>query len=276
MRQSKMNRGFLYVLLIFLAVIFAFPLYWLLANSLQPLFTGTTWFPFHPTLENYQMAFSLRPFWLYFKNSSILAFISVVLPLLSSFFSAFAFARLRGKFKGVLFMIVLSHMMLPGTVTQIPQFILFHQYGMLGTYWPWILGGIGGSSLIIFLYRQFFMSIPKELDEAARIDGCSTYGIIYRIYMPISIPVVATAAILLFNGSWGGDFLAPYMFLQEHQYPLATALLQLGYTLPTSLNVELTQVQNAAVVIFILPILLVFFIGQRFLISGIMTGAVKS
>jgi len=166
-------------------------------------------------------------------------------------------------------------MMVPAAVTQIPQYVLFHEYGLLGTYLPWILGGLGGSPFIIFLYRQFFMNIPKELDEAARIDGCSTYGIIFRVYMPISLPVVATAAILSFNGSWGGDFLGPYMFLQEDQYPLATELLQIGYALPSAQSIPLPQVQYSAIIVFILPILLVFFLGQRQLVGGIMTGAVK-
>ncbi|MBP1992990.1 carbohydrate ABC transporter permease [Paenibacillus eucommiae] len=276
MPQTRMTRISLYALLILLAVLFSFPLYWMIVNSLQPLLTGVTWFPLRPTLSNYHLAFTLQPFWMYFKNSCILALISVGIPIITSFFSAFAFARLRAKFKGFLFMVILATMMVPATVTQIPQYVLFHQYGLLGTYWPWILGGLGGSPFIIFLYRQFFMNVPRELDEAARIDGCSTYGIIFRIYMPISLPVIATAGILLFNASWGGDYLAPYMFLQERQYPLATQLMQVGYIMPNAPSVSLFQVQEAALVIFILPILIVFMVGQRYLISGIMTGAVKS
>lgn len=276
MIQKKLSKVTLYSLLLFLAVVFAFPLYWILVNSVQPLFAGPTWFPVHPTFNNYHLALTLHPYWMFFKNSCILAVISVGLPLFCSVFSAFAFARLRAKFKGLLFMIILATMMVPDTVTRIPQYVLFHEYGLLGTYLPWILGGIGGSPFIIFLYRQFFMNIPKELDEAARIDGCSTYGIIFRIFLPISLPVFATAAIMLFNGSWGGDFLAPYMFLTEKQYPLATELMQIGYVLPSTPGVSLQQVQNAAIVIFIIPILIVFLFGQRYLISGVMTGSVKS
>jgi len=276
MSQNRIVRLFLYLLVLVLVVIFSFPLYWLFVNSIQPLFTGITWFPLHPTLENYHLAFTLRPYWLFFKNSVILTVISVALPLFSSFFSAFAFARLRGKFKGILFMIILSTMMVPSTVILIPQFVLFQEYGLLGTYWPWILSGLGGTPFVIFLYRQFFMNTPMELDEAARIDGCSTYGIIFRIYVPISFPVIATAAMLLFNGSWGADFLTPFMFLEESQYPLATQLLQIGYILPKSPRVEVPQVMNAALVIFIIPILIVFLLGQRYLVSGIMGGAVKS
>ncbi|BBH22028.1 sugar ABC transporter permease [Paenibacillus baekrokdamisoli] len=276
MNQTKLVKASLYLLVLIFVVAFSFPLYWLFVNSIQPLFTGTAWFPLHPTLENYHLAFTLRPYWMFFKNSVILTTISVVLPLFFSFFSGFAFARLRAKFKGFLFMIILSTMMVPATVILIPQYVLFHEYGLLGTYLPWILGGIGGSPFVIFLYRQFFMNIPMELDEAARMDGCSTYGIIFRIYIPISLPVIATAGILLFNNSWGADFLTPFMFLQESQYPLSTALLQIGYIYPKSPNIEIPQVQFAALVIFILPILVVYLFGQRFLVSGIMTGAVKS
>ncbi|GGD82447.1 carbohydrate ABC transporter permease [Paenibacillus nasutitermitis] len=276
MNQHPAARLTWYAVLLVLALVFSFPLYWMAVNSLQPLFTGMTWFPVRPTLENFRLAFTLQPYWTFFRNSCILALISVGIPIFTSFFSAFAFARLKAKLKGVLFMVILSTMMIPPTVTQIPQLVLFKQYGLLGTYWPWIIGGLGGSPFIIFLYRQFFMNVPKELDEAARIDGCSTFAIIWRIYMPISIPVVATAAIMSFNTSWGGDYLAPFMFLQERQYPLSTQLMQVGYILPSSPNVDLFQVKQAALLIFVLPILIVFLFGQRFLISGIMTGAIKS
>ncbi|MFD0716155.1 carbohydrate ABC transporter permease [Paenibacillus sp. GCM10027626] len=276
MTQHNATRIFLYGLLLALALVFSFPLYWMAANSLQPLLTGTTWFPVKPTLENYRLAFTLQPYWMFFRNSCILALISVGIPIFTSFFSAFAFARLRAKLKGLMFMVILATMMIPPTVTQIPQLVLFKQYGLLGTYWPWIIGGLGGSPFIIFLYRQFFMNVPRELDEAARIDGCSTFAIIWRIYIPISVPVVATAAIMSFNASWGGDYLAPFMFLQERQYPLSTQLMQVGYILPNSPNVDLFQVKQAAMLVFVLPILIVFLFGQRFLISGIMTGSIKS
>ncbi|MCQ6560554.1 carbohydrate ABC transporter permease [Paenibacillus mendelii] len=276
MTQHLATRFTLYGVLLALALVFSFPLYWMAANSLQPLFTGMTWFPERPTLANYRLAFTLQPYWMFFRNSCLLALISVGIPIITSFFSAFAFARLKARFKGVLFMVILATMMIPPTVTQIPQLVLFKQYGLLGTYWPWIISGLGGSPFIIFLYRQFFMNVPRELDEAARIDGCSTFAIIWRIYMPISIPVVATAAIMSFNASWGGDYLAPFMFLQERQYPLSTQLMQVGYILPSSPNVDLFQVKQAALLVFVLPILVVFLFGQRFLISGIMTGSIKS
>jgi multiple sugar transport system permease protein len=270
---SKIN---LYVLLLLLTVIFAFPMYWLLVNSFQPSFTSPVWFPVKATFKSYVQVFTLRPYLMYFKNSVLLAVISVTLPLISSFLSGFAFARLRAKLKGFLFMFILSTMMLPATVTQIPQYILFKEFGFLGTYWPWILSGIGGAPFLIFLYRQFFANVPKELDEAARIDGCSTYGIIFRIYVPISLPIIATAAIMSFNFSWGQDFFMPFMFLSEKQYPLATILMQIGYYLPERPSVPLDQVQEAALVIFILPIVIVFLFGQRYLIDGMITGAIKS
>ncbi|QHT59431.1 carbohydrate ABC transporter permease [Paenibacillus lycopersici] len=273
-RWSK--KAALYALLLLLAVIFAFPLYWLLINSLQPLFTGSVVVPAKLSFHPYKLVFTLRPYFMYFKNSLILAAISVTLPLISSFLSGFAFARLRAKGKGMLFMLILSTMMLPATVTQIPQYILFKQFGFLGTYWPWILSGLGGAPFLIFLYRQFFMNIPRELDEAARIDGCSTYGIIFRIYLPISVPIIATAAIMSFNFSWGQDFFMPFMFLQEKQYPLATILMSIGYYLPEKPSVQLDQVQEGATVLFILPIVLVFLFGQRYLISGMISGAIKS
>jgi multiple sugar transport system permease protein len=276
MYRNKLLRLSHYSLILIFLVVFTFPLYWLAVNSLQPLFSSSKWLPVHFTLYNFHLAFTLKPYFRYFANSCILAAITVTLPIISSFFSGFAFARLRGKFKGYIFMLILSTMMVPQLVTLIPQFVLLHEYNLLGTFWPWIIGYIGGSPFLIFLYRQFFMNIPKELDDAARIDGCSTYGIIIRVYMPISLPVIATAAILQFNFSWGGDFLAPYMFLKDTQFPLATALLTLDYTLPNMGEVFLPQVQEAAIFIFVLPVLIVFLFGQRYLVSGILTGAVKS
>ncbi|MCQ6557449.1 carbohydrate ABC transporter permease [Paenibacillus mendelii] len=272
---STLGRVTVYGLLILLSIIFVMPLYWLVTNSLQLVGSSSSFLPGGLHFENYYYAATLIDYWSYTKSSIILTSISVVIPTLTSALVGFGFARLRGPGKGFLFMMMLSTMMLPGIVTQIPTYVIFFKLGFLNTYWPWLFWALGGSAFSIFLYRQFFSSFPKDLEEAARIDGCSTFRIFWNIFMPISFPVIATVSILSFNGSWGGDYLTPFMFLQDDKYPLATALFSVGYAFPGDQRIEMTQVLNAGLVMFVLPIIVVFFIGQRYLVEGVVSSAVK-
>ncbi|WP_274650905.1 carbohydrate ABC transporter permease [Paenibacillus humicola] len=268
-------RAALYVVLILLSLLFFLPAFWTFTNSLQKINSLPTFLPTEFHFENYRLAVTLIDFWTYTRNSVIITGISVVLTLFSSAFVGYAFARLQAPGKKYLFLFVLSTMMLPGIVTQIPTYILFKQIGLTGTFIPWVLWGIGGSPFNIFLYRQFYASFPKELEEAARIDGCSTFRIFWNIFVPLSVPIIATIAIMAFNFHWGADYLTPFMFLTEDKYPLVTALASVGYTYPENPNVELVQVANAALILFIIPIVVIFFIGQRYLLEGVLSSAVK-
>ena len=174
MKSSAVGRVVLYLVLIFLSVIFLFPLYLAIINGLAPWFNAPTAVPISFKWENFYWATQLIDFWRYTRNSLILALIFVPLTTLSSGLSGFAFARLKAPGSNILFMGVLSTMMLPGIVTQIPTYILFYRFNLLNTFAPWFFWGLGGGAFFIFMYRQFFRTIPVELEEAARIDGATS------------------------------------------------------------------------------------------------------
>ncbi|QJD84921.1 carbohydrate ABC transporter permease [Cohnella herbarum] len=268
-------RIFIYTMLVLLSILFVVPLYWLVTNSLQTVGSASTFWPTSFRLVNYKYAVTFIDYWNYAKNSIVITAISVIIPTITSAVVGFGFARLRGPGKNVLFLLMLSTMMLPAIVTQIPTYVIFYKIGFINTFWPWFFWALGGSAFSIFLYRQFFATFPKDLEEAARIDGCSTYRIFWNIFLPISLPVIATVSILSFNGSWGNDYISPFMFLQNDKYPLATALFSIGYVFPGQKDITLTQVQSAGLVIFVLPIIVVFFLGQRYLVEGVISSAVK-
>ncbi|MDI9497782.1 MAG: carbohydrate ABC transporter permease [Bacillota bacterium] len=274
MKRISLSRTLLYAVLLFLSFIFLFPLYLAVINSLAPWFNPPTAVPTAFKWENYYWATELIDFWRYARNSLIIAIIYVPLTTLSSGLSGFAFARLRAPGSKVLFLCVLSTMMLPGIVTQIPTYILFFRFNLINTYIPWLVWGIGGSAFYIFMYRQFFRTVPLELEEAARIDGCSIFRIYWNIFLPISLPVVATVTILTFHGNWN-DIMGPFMYLREARYPLSTALSMVGYKPPGGDNQTIMQVTMAAGLLLALPIMVTFFIGQKYIVEGIVTTGIK-
>ncbi|MFC5650375.1 carbohydrate ABC transporter permease [Paenibacillus solisilvae] len=272
---AKRQRGSipLYTALVICSAIFIFPMYLAIVNALSAWNTTPGLLPngFHP--ENFKYATTLIDFWHFGKNSVIICGISLCTSTLTSGLVGYAFARIAAPGRNFLFMVVLSTMMVPGIVTQIPAYILFHNYGLLDTFWPWLFWGIGGNAFYIFLYRQFFSSVPKELEEAARIDGCSILRTYWNIFLPMSLPVVATVAIMTFQGSWG-DFITPFMFLKTEHYPLATALGTISYT-ANGTKLVLQSVATAAAILLMIPVLLTFFLGQRYIVEGIVTTGVK-
>jgi multiple sugar transport system permease protein len=274
-RTSGFEKLATYCLLLLLAVIFVFPLYWLVVNAFEPINSLPKLFPTSFHFNNFWLAVTLIPYFTYFLNSLILAAIVVSLNVTVSAVVGFTFARLKAPFKNQLFTVVLSVMMIPAVVTQIPQYIIFYKLGLLNSFWPWVLIHLGGSSIYIFMYRQFFSAVPKEIDEAARIDGCSSFRILWNIFLPISLPAIATVAIIVFTFSWGGDIITPFMFLHEDKYPLVTALMSVGYIMPNSPQVGMSQVYYAGLLIFISPIVIIFFFCQKLLIDGVTSSAVK-
>lgn len=201
--RNASYRIFIYTMLVLLSILFVVPLYWLVTNSLQVVGSASTFWPTSLRFVNYKYAVTFIDYWSYAKNSIVITAISVIIPTITSAFVGFGFARLRGPGKNVLFLLMLSTMMLLTIVTQIPTYVIFFKIGFINTFWPWFFWALGGSAFSIFLYRQFFATFPKDLEEAATIDGCSTYRIFWNIFLPISLPVIATVSILSFNGSWG-------------------------------------------------------------------------
>lgn len=263
-----------YGLIALLTVIFVYPFVLTIANSLNPLSSLPTLLPTAFNWENYKLAVTMIEFPTFLKNSFIICAIYVPLTTMSSALAGFGFARLHAPGKKLLFVVITSTMMLPQIVTQIPTYILFHKLDFINTFIPWLLWGIGGAPFFIFLYRQYFSSIPKELEEAARIDGASTLRMFRTIFLPLATPATWTTAIMCFQWTWG-DFITPFMFLKDDNYPLATALATIGYHLPDNPNVILKEPSSAAAILFMIPTIAAFFFGQRYLVDGIAAGAVK-
>ncbi|GGH78694.1 ABC-type glycerol-3-phosphate transport system permease component [Pullulanibacillus pueri] len=273
-QKSRLNRVVLYIVVIVLAAIFAFPALWTFGNSLNDVYATVSLLPSSVHLSNYKLAVTLIPFMDYLWSSIIISGLTVVLTTVSSAVVAYGFARFRAPGKSFFFILIISTMMVPPLVTQIPTYIFFNKIGLTNTYLPWFFWGIGGNAFFIFLYRQFFLTLPKELDESARIDGCSSLGILWRILMPISIPIVVTVAVMSFQSSWG-DYLTPYMFLDSTKWNLATALLGSSYTLPNNPTIILKPVIDAAAVLLTIPTIFAFFFGQKYLVEGIVTTGLK-
>lgn len=272
-RIANPGRYVNYFLLASFAVVFLFPLYLALVNALNSWYSVPTLVPKAFKIDNFYFATSMIDFWKYSGNSAIISIITVTTTTLSSGLAGYAFARFKAPGKGALFMIVLSTMMLPGIVTQIPTYILFHKIGLINSFLPWFLWGIGGNAFNIFLFRQFFQTIPVELEEAARIDGCSIFRTYWNIFLPISLPVVATVTILTFYGSWN-DVVGPFMYLKQEKYPLATALSMVGY-LANGSRQPISQVSIAAGLMLAVPVIITFAFGQRYIVQGIVTTGIK-
>ncbi|WP_126554435.1 carbohydrate ABC transporter permease [Dictyobacter kobayashii] len=166
---------------------------------------------------------------------------------------------------------MLSTLMLPQILTVIPTYVLFAHIGLINTYWPWILWGLGSSPFLSFLFRQFFSSIPVELEEAAILDGCGYFRIFLQIFLPLSLPSIATAAILSFTSVWG-DYITPSLFLSQNNTTLAVAMSQ-GYT---NINgFPLNNVIAAGAVLYVIPVIILFFFAQRYFVSAIVTSGLK-
>jgi ABC-type glycerol-3-phosphate transport system permease component len=252
------------------------PFAWMLSTSLKEegdvFLIPIDWIPRHIRWSNYPEALTFVPYARYFLNSVEVAGLAVFGTVLSSSLVAFAFARLRGPGKNLLFAILLSTLMLPGEVTLVPVYLFFRKLGWLDTWLPLIVPSwFGGSAFYIFLLRQFFMTLPTELDDAAKIDGASLFHIYARIVMPLSKPALATVAIFSFFAHWN-SFLMPLIYINTSD----------KYTLPVGLRLYLSTLSNshwnylmAATLVAILPPLLLFFLSQRFFVEGATLTGVK-
>lgn len=214
---------------------------------------------------NFYEGFAFLPFGRYFLNSTFIAFTRVIGQIIAASLAGYAFARLRAPGREILFILVLSTLMLPYTVTMIPQFLIFKNLGWINTYYPLIIPHFDGGAFFIFLFRQFFRGVPEEIFEAARLDGCSYFGIYWRILLPLSLPVIAASAILIFQNSWQ-DLVQPLIYLNsndKYTIPLGLATFRSSYG-SSPWNLIMAVSIGAA-----LPPVLLFFFGQRFLLTGI-------
>lgn len=268
-----------YVIVSVLALLFALPFLWMLSMSLQTPLQLTSyppeWFPNPIAWENYPnaMTFPQRPFHIYFKNSFIYTGLATLGTVLSSSLVAFGFARLDFKGRDALFIMVLSTMMLPAQVTLIPQYIIFNELGWLDSLKPLIIPSWFGSAFYIFLLRQFFRTIPRELDEAAIIDGCDYFTIYWRIIMPLAKPAVVTVIAFTIVGTWN-NFMGPLIYLNSTSNFTVAVGLRLFQQMAgdTGGFVHFGQIM-AASVSSLVPMIALFLAAQRYFVTGIaMTG----
>lgn len=278
-RQSKVWRRriavtVVYLLLIALSISFLAPFALMVSTSLKTedrIFTETIeWIPNPVRWQNYTEALQSFPFLLYLRNTLFVCALVVVGTVLSSALPAYGFARLRWKGRDLLFLIMLTTIMLPAQVTMLPVFVMFRTIGWTGTYLPLVVPPFFGSAFAIFLLRQFFLTIPQELSDAARIDGCSEWRIFWQIVVPLSVPALATVALFAFIGAWT-DFINPLVYLtDENTYTLAVGLQTFVGRHSSEWNLLM-----AAATVVTLPLMVVFFLTQRLFIEGITLTGIK-
>ena len=257
------------------AALFIFPFFWTVTTALksykQAFAYPPVWIPDPPMWSNFKEAWTTlpQPFQIFVLNTYTIAFLATLGTILSCSLVAYGFARFEFKGRKALFLLLLSTMMLPGQVTMIPVFVLWNKLHLVDTFAPLVLPAwFATSAFSVFLLRQFFMTIPKELDEAAMIDGCSYFGIWWRIIMPLSRPALVTIVILSFLGEWN-DFMGPLIYMNS----LGNYTVSIALNMFRDLFYVRLELLMAASLIHILPVIILFFAAQKYFIKGItMTG----
>ncbi len=263
------------VLMVLLAVAFIFPFVWLIMTSLKPpaeVFSSE-FFPSRWTTENYEQVFTQVPMWRWMGNTLLVAVLGVVAVVLSSSLVAYGFARLRFPGRNMLFGLVIGTYLLPGSVTMIPTFLIWNEFGLVGTFWPLWAGNLFGSAFYIFMLRQFMLTIPQDLMDAARLDGAGYFRIWWNVMLPLVRPAIVAVAIFEFNAKWN-DFMTPLIYLNNpDRYTLALGLQSLKgnfQELGTQWSLLLT-----ASVIFTIPMIIIFFLFQRYFMEGLTHTGIK-
>ncbi len=260
--------------LVLLGALFIAPFAFMVSTSLKPedrIFSETVeWIPRSPVWANYAAALEAFPFLLYLRNTLLVCGLTVVGTLLSSSLPAYGFSRLRWRGRDPLFFVMLATLMLPVQVTMLPQFLMFRNLGWTGTFLPLVVPPFFGNAFAIFLLRQFFLSIPQELSDAARLDGCSEARILWQIVAPLSRPALVTVGLFAFIGAWT-DFLNPLVYLTDE----STYTLALGLQTFIGRHSSEWHLLMAAATVVTLPLMVVFFLAQKTFIQGISLGGVK-
>lgn len=257
-----------YLLLGLLSISFVLPFLWMVSTSLklsQDVFTyPPSFFPNSFEWQNYPKGWRVLPFDTFLVNSLIVTFANVIGNILSCSLVAFGFARLKGRGREFLFLMLLATLMIPREVTIIPRFLMFSAVGLTNTLWPLVLPAWFGYAFFIFLLRQFSMSIPLDLDNAARIDGANNWQILTQVILPLSQPALASVAIFAFIGNWS-NLLDPLIYLRSTElYTLA-----LGLNLFRGQNFTQFNLLMAVSIITLIPVLLMFFFSQKLFVQGV-------
>jgi multiple sugar transport system permease protein len=266
-----------YGLMTVLLIPFVFPTWWMVTSSLKPI---SDIFAFPPDIfprrfdfSTYSRVFELQPFAQQYWNSAYIAALVTIGTMIFSSMAGYAFARIRFPFANTLFMIVLIGLLIPAEVTIVPLFQMFLAWGMINTHWPLVLIPIFGAPSVFatFVMRQFFIALPKELEEAARVDGLGRFRIFWTIALPLARPALGAVAIFTFLHSWN-LYLEPIVFLSTpSRFTLPQALTQFT----DAYGGALWNVQLAAATMTALPVLIVFIIAQRQFVEGLAHSGLK-
>ncbi|MCJ7735998.1 MAG: carbohydrate ABC transporter permease [Anaerolineae bacterium] len=264
-----------YAVLVLFACFFILPWVWMISTSLknpQELSVyPPVWIPNPVRWDNYVSAFREASFALYFRNTLIVALPSVVGAVVTNAVVAYGFARVEWPGRNTVFAIVLATMILPGFVTFIPLYLVFRNLGWLNTYLPLIVPAFTGNAFFIFLLRQFFMGLPEELSDAARVDGASEFRTFTQIILPLAKPALAVVALFQFIGSWNAYF-GPLIYLNDKDmYTISIGIANMQTTYGF-MNFAWIM---AATVMSVIPIILLFFFAQRTFIEGIALSGLK-
>lgn len=272
--QQRVSSVVAHAFMISLATVFLIPLFWLASTALkdraQTWLFPPRWIPDPFVWTNFRGVFETAPFGRFVQNTLVIIFWNIVGSVLSTTLVAYGFARLRFPGRDSLFMLMISTMMIPYPVTLIPTFLLYKLFGWINTYLPLTVPAFTGGAFFIFMMRQYMMTIPLELDDAARIDGCNRFQVLFRILAPICKPPLTLVTVFSFLGVWN-DFLGPLIILNDSEkYTLAIGLNLLRSRFDTDWNLMM-----AAALMSVVPVLILYFLAQRHIIGGIASVGLK-
>lgn len=272
-RGLRLEQVGLYAALSGVALLFSLPFLWLVLTSLKPpdQVFSKGWLPSEYHTKNYMDVFRYAPVATWLKNSLMIAVLGSASVVLSSALIAYGFARLRFRGRSQLFALVIGTYMVPGAVTMVPTFIIWNKLHAVGTFFPLWAGNLFGSAFYVFMLRQFLLTIPQDLVDAARVDGASYLRIFAGIMMPLIKPALAAVAVFEFQAKWN-DFMIPLIYLNKtSMYTMSLGLASFKSDYETQWALWM-----AASVIFTLPMVVLFFLAQRFFIEGIATTGIKA
>lgn len=274
LRELLLQTG-LYVVFAAASVLYLLPFAWMLSTSLKlsgrELTMPPQWIPNPVVWENYPKAMTIVPMLVFLRNTLTITVVATILGLLTASLAGYAFARLRFPGRDVLFSLCLATLILPGVVTLIPEFLIFKQIGWINTLLPLIVPwSLGGNAFAVFLFRQYALTIPLDLDEAARVDGADAFRIWWSVLLPLARPVLATIAILSVIHHWN-DFLRPLVYLNS----VSVRTVALGLSMFKSEYLVEWNLMMAASTLMLIPILVLFFFAQRYFVQGIVMTGIK-
>lgn len=272
-RSELISKIIILIILTAGAIFIMFPLLWMISTALKSdreLFTNTSFIPRDWMWSNFLRAWNSAPFTTYLKNTLFITIMGVAGALLSNSLVAYGFAKINFKGKKVMFAMVLATMMIPGTVTMIPTYILFAKLKWVGTFLPLVVPPFFAGAFNVFLLRQFLLGIPNDYSEAAKIEGAGELAIYWKIILPLCKPALTAIAIFEFNGKWN-DFMGPLLYLtKEKMYTL-----QIGLRTFQGSNGMEWQMFMAASLIVLLPVVVTFFTLQNYFIEGVSMSGIK-